>query len=149
MAFLSFKTDTRDTEGAFNAAARAADKAATKGIREAARRVALPSLQSAVAHRLPGKTQVGATQRGAYARQKHPGAALDEFGGVRNDIIHRSNGKPLRTPDGPRAVVKGPRKYKPANVFVPAVQRLQPQMRRIEQEEVLKAFAAQGFKVSQ
>lgn len=129
-------------------AASNAEKEAVRGLRRAAQTIALPSVKATVAHKLPGTTRAGATMKGAYIEQKHPAAALDEFGGVRNDTISPKSGKALRTPAGPRAVVKGPRPYKGAHVLEVAVRRVRPLMEKPTKDALLVAYRDAGFKVS-
>jgi hypothetical protein len=148
MPFVKFETNADDVARAYQAAAKAANAKATKGLRQAAKDIVLPTVRAAVKGKLPGVTSAGATAKGAYVRQTHPGAALDDFGGVRNDTIAPVSAKELSTPAGPRQVVKGPRKYKGAHVWDPAVNRVRPQMNEAAQKIVLEAFKEQGFKVS-
>lgn len=148
MPSITFDIDTRAVDSAMLQAASAAGVEATKGIRAAAKDVALPIVRQAVAHKLPGKTTAGATAKGAYVQQTHPGAAIDEFGGVRRDVIVPKNAKALSTPAGPRAKVSGPRVYKKTLVLTHAAQRAREPMEAPTKKALLDAYRKAGFEVS-
>lgn len=140
MVAIRIKVDTRAAVAGLRAASRAADKQAVKGVRKAAKEVALPIARTATAGELPGRTTAGATRKGAYVGQKHPGAAIDEFGGTRRDVIRPVTKRAVMTPYGPRALVSGPRVYPKKLVLTKAAERARPLMERPVKDAVLDAY---------
>lgn len=70
-----------------------------------------------------------------------PYAGLLNFGGTRRDIIRPKNAKALRTPMGPRAAVKGPRRYKPSRHLEKVVEQTRAQVMEKAQEKVVAALS--------
>jgi hypothetical protein len=140
MPTVTMKIDTSHTTAALQAAASAAQREAVKGVRKAAKEVALPIVQREVHGRLPGTTHAGATQNGAYVEQRHPGAAIDEFGGTRSDEILPTNARALSTPAGPRAAVRGKRTYRASHALQRAAQHAAPAMEEPIKKAVLDAY---------
>lgn len=148
MMRITFRADTRQIEAAFAQASANAQREMLRGIRKAAKDVALPRVRQEVAGKLPGKTTAGASARGGYVRQRHPGAAIDEFGGTRRDVIRPKNGRALSTPAGPRAKVGGTRVYKGKHALQRAAERAAPLMEKPTQQAMLDAYRQAGFEVS-
>lgn len=148
MLTVRFEFDSKGIEAAYEQAARNAEREMTRGIRKAAKEIALPIARRAVAGELPGTTTAGATAKGAYVRQRHPGAGINEYGGTRNDVIVPRNGSALSTPAGPRAKVSGPRTYRAKHALQRGVEQARPLMEKPILDATLDAYRQAGFQVS-
>ncbi len=148
MMKITFRADTRQIEAAFAEASANAQREMQRGIREAAKQIALPVVRQEVTGKLPGVTTAGATAKGGYVRQTHPGAAINEFGGTRRDVIRPINAKALSTPAGPRAKVGGARVYTAKHALQRAAERASPLMEKPMLDAMLTAYRNAGFEVS-
>lgn len=139
-SFISMKVDASRAIAGLNAAAKSANQDAVKGIRKAAKDVALPIARNAVNGELPGTTTAGATSRGAYVGQRHPGAGVNEFGGTVSARIVPRNGRAVLTPYGPKAYVDGPRTYHAKHVLFRGVEQARPAMAKPIRDAILDAY---------
>lgn len=101
-----------------------------EGIIAAAEEITLPAARANIhtrTGRLAGSLVVRGTARNAYLTTRLRGSmramvGLLEFGGiVRTPIRPRKGHRAIRTPYGPRSVVKTPRKYEPQGFMTRAV----------------------------
>lgn len=139
MPSFHIEVDTRQTVASLNAAAKAANREAVKGVRRATKG-ALPIVRAEVARKLPGTTHAGATNNGAYYEQRHPGAPIVNYGGERNDEILPIKGRALVTPEGPRAAVTGSRTYRKTLALNNAVDKARPALVDPTQKAILDAY---------
>ena len=88
------------------------------------------------------QTRAGATTRAAFIEVRSRYAGVINFGGTVRTEIHPKPGgaRAIRTPWGPRAVVKGPRTYQGAHFLERGVERVAGQM-----EDAMTAAALRPY----
>ena len=119
-------------------------KEANRELRQVVRDVTLPTAKNIFPRRtgtIAGKMRAGAAGLRPFIENKHPAAGLLEFGGTRRDVIRPRAGGALRTPDGPRASVKGPRTYHGQHKMAKAIELTQDEMLDGQVDAMARAIA--------
>jgi hypothetical protein len=143
------KAEVRVDDARVMAGLKAASRDINQGVKEGLKRGAelhgLPTAKRlAPGHRIRAALHAGATTRTAYLEVRSrevPFAGLLEFGGTRRDVLLPKSAKAMRTPYGPRAVVRGPRHYRAQHYLRRAVQRSYAAVVREAQDTLVKLLA--------
>jgi hypothetical protein len=119
---------------ALKAARRDIDAGVKEGLRRAAERHGLPRARLlSPSSRIDRALRAGATRRTAFVEVRTravPFAGLLEFGGTRRDVIEPRRGRAVATPQGPRARVRNPRRYRGQRFMQRAVEQTLPAVLR-------------------
>jgi hypothetical protein len=141
-------------DDAVMAALYAVRKETNQGVKEGLR-------QGVVRHGLPRSKELspgghvaaalsaGATTRKAYLQMKvvRGDEALHEFGGVRRDVILPKRAQAVMTPHGPRAAVRGPRRYRAQRFMQRAVEQTRPDVLREAEKAIVELHERHGLQV--
>jgi hypothetical protein len=121
------------------------------GLKRGAEQEGLPRAKLlAPGHRIRSALRAGATTRTAFIEvslRKAPEAGLLEFGGIVRSLILPKAAKALSTPQGPRAAVRGPRRYRARRYMRRAVEETRPAVERVAGEELVKVYEDAGLEV--
>lgn len=142
--FVSYRIEAEGAIADLRAASRKSRQYAQKGLRRGIKDIAVPRARETAPHNT-GK--YASSMKGAvagltgYIVSKDARAGLLEFGGTRRDVIRPHAAQALNTPQGPRAIVRGPRHYRASHSMVKAAEASAAQIADITGDAVLEAFA--------
>lgn len=142
---ISVKIDAERTSDEFKRIRRDTRRIAGEAAVAAGEKVALPAAR----RHAPGfiRTTLYVKRRGtdAVLTTRLPGkkgrvVGLLEYGGTVRTVIRPKNGQAILTPEGPRAAVNKPRKYKGKHFMSDAIHKNRRQIDEAILEETMKAF---------
>jgi hypothetical protein len=133
------------------AARREINRGVKDGLRQGAEQIGLPAAKRlAPGHRIREALRAGATTRTAYIEaslRKAPEAGLLEFGGTVRTVLLPKNAEAISTPYGPRAAVRGPRRYRARRYMQRAVKETLPAVEQVAGREIMKVYERAGLEV--
>lgn len=149
--FIRIRLDDRALVAGLQQSKRTLVREANRELRDSVRLITLPTAKNIFQRKsgqIASKMRAGAAGNRAFIENKHPAAGLLEFGGTRTDIIRPRAGGALRTPAGPRAVVKGPRTYHGKHRMAKAIELTSEELLDAQLDGIARAVAtATGGKV--
>lgn len=132
---VRIRVDSDAAVAGLRASRRDLNKSVARGMGHVAETVAAPEVrQRAPGQRIARQIRGGATSSRAYVEGRHPATGVLNFGGVVRGVIRpKHKGGALRTPWGPRAVVRGPRHYTGTHFMEKGVEHAVTSGRALEQ----------------
>lgn len=144
-SFVSYTVDAQGPIQDLRYATKKVSLYAQKGLRRGVKDIAVPRARALAPHK---GGSYAASMRGAvagltgYIVSKDPRAGLLNFGGTRHDVVRPRSARALRTPQGPRAALRGPRTYHGTHSMERAAVASASAIAEITQDAVTEAFAA-------